>query len=265
VTHALHRAARQAPPTYDALRAAIRASPVVSPDETSWKVGGHLQWLWAFATPSEILYAIQAGRGFPQAAAILAADYEGVLVRDGWAPYRHFADAAHQTCLAHLLRRSRELASDHPRAAWRARITDVLQRALAVRDRRNAGAITPHGAAIARGRLVNQLADLVNGSRAHTGVPTRCGASGRRVAGPFGFLFDPSVDATNWRAEQALRPAVANRKVSDNRSARGAATQQTLASVVHTARLRRVDTRDVFVDLLRARQPIISPALTVPQ
>jgi hypothetical protein len=30
----------------------------------------------------------------------------------------------------------------------------------------------------------------------------------------FSFRFDPSLDATNWRAEQALRPAVVNRKVS---------------------------------------------------
>jgi transposase len=266
VTHALHRAARQAAPTYDALRAAIRASPVVSPDETSWKVSGRLQWLWAFATPSVVLYAIQAGRGFPQAAAILGADYGGVLVRDGWAPYRHFADAAHQTCVAHLLRRSRELTSDYPRAAWPARITDVLQRALAVRDRRHAGEITVHGAAIARGRLFNELADLVNN-------PVRTPAFQRFAAhlavelpAVFGFLFDPNVDATNWRAEQALRPAVVNRKVSGgNRSSRGAQTQQILASVVHTARLRRVDTRDVLVDLLRARQPIVSPALTLPQ
>ncbi len=122
ITHALHRAARQAAPTYAALREAIRASPVVSPDETSWKVGGRLQWLWAFATPSVTLYAIQAGRGFPQAAAILGADFDGVLVRDGWAPYRQFEHAAHQTCLAHLLRRSRELVTDHPRADWPARI-----------------------------------------------------------------------------------------------------------------------------------------------
>ena len=32
-----------------------------------------------------------------------------VLVRDGWAPYRRFTDAAHQTCLAHLLRRATRL------------------------------------------------------------------------------------------------------------------------------------------------------------
>jgi len=82
----------------------------------------------------------------------------------------------------------------------------------------------------------------------------------------FAFLFDPAVDATNRRAEQALRPAVVTRKVSGgNRSPRGAATQQILASVAHTARLRGLDTRAVLVDLLRVRQPIASPALTTPQ
>jgi transposase len=100
VTHALHRAARQAAPTYAALRDQIRGSPVVSPDETSWKVGGRLWWLWVFATARTVVYTIQDGRGFDQAAAVLGAEFDGVLVRDGWAPYRQFDQAAHQTCLA---------------------------------------------------------------------------------------------------------------------------------------------------------------------
>jgi hypothetical protein len=55
-----------------------------------------------------------------------------------------------------------------------------------------------------------------------------------------------------------------NRKVSGgNRSRRGADTQQILASVVHTARLRRLDARAALVDLLRARRPIVSPAVTL--
>ena len=29
----------------------------------------------------------------------------------------------------------------------------------------------------------------------------------------FRFLTHPGLDATNWRAEQAIRPAVVNRKV----------------------------------------------------
>jgi transposase len=118
VTHALHRAARQAGPTYDALREQVRGSPVVSPDETSWKVAGQLWWLWAFATATTVVYAIQHGRGFAEAATVLGTDFDGVLVRDGWAPYRQFEHAGHQTCLAHLIRRCREIVEAHPRAAW---------------------------------------------------------------------------------------------------------------------------------------------------
>jgi transposase len=263
VTHALHRAARQAAPTYAALRDQIRGSPVVSPDETSWKIGGQLQWLWAFATPTTVVYAIQPGRGFPQAAAVLGADFGGVLVRDGWAPYRQFDQALHQTCVAHLLRRSRDLAADHPRATWPRQIQAVLQQGLAVRDRRDAGAISDHGAAVARGRLFNRLADLIN-APGRLAVMQRFAAHlATELPAVFGFLFDPTVDATNWRAEQALRPAVVNRKVSGgNRSRRGADAQQVLASVVHTARLRRLDARTILVDLLRARQPIVAPSLT---
>lgn len=115
LVQAVHRAARQTQPTYDALCAHIRGSPVVTPDETGWNVGGHPYWLWAFATtPTTTTYAIEDGRGFAQAARMLGADYAGVLQRDGWAPYRQFTQAAQQTCLAHLLRRCRTMMLDHP-------------------------------------------------------------------------------------------------------------------------------------------------------
>lgn len=54
---ALDRMAQAAEPTYDALVQSVRAAPVVSPDETGWKVGGELTWLWAFATPDLSVYA----------------------------------------------------------------------------------------------------------------------------------------------------------------------------------------------------------------
>src|SRR6266849_2755191 len=58
------------------------------------------------------------------------------------------------------------------------------------------------------------------------------------AARPRGFtcLRHPGVEATNWQAEQAIRPAVVTRKVcGGNRSPRGAATQQVVASVLRTA------------------------------
>ena len=102
---AMARAARQAEPTYQGLVEQIRTSRRVTPDETGWKVGGHLWWLWVFASPQVTVYSIQPGRGFPQAAAVLGEEFTGFLVRDGWSIYPHFAQALHQTCLAHLLRR----------------------------------------------------------------------------------------------------------------------------------------------------------------
>jgi transposase len=45
LVHAIRRAARQAEPTYALLIDQIRGSPVVTPDETGWKVDARRQWL----------------------------------------------------------------------------------------------------------------------------------------------------------------------------------------------------------------------------
>jgi transposase len=262
VTHALHRAARHAALTYDALREQVRGSPMVSPDETSWKVSGQLWWLWAFATATTVVYAIQAGRGFAEAAAVLGAEFDGILVRDGWAPYRQFDQAAHQTCVAHLLRRCREIIEAHPRARWPRQVQALLQAALEIRDRFTAREISAHGVAVARGRLLTRLLDLVATPGGVADCQRFAGHLTTELPAIFSFLFDLTLDATNWRAEQALRPAVVNRKVSGgNRSPRGAHTQEILSSVIQTARARDIEPRDVLVDLLRAPQPTVSSAL----
>ena len=64
------------------------------------------------------------------------------------------------------------------------------------------------------------------------------------------------MDATNWRAEQAIRPPVVTRKVcGGNRARKGADTQQILASVVRTARQRNLDLPLLFGTILRAARP----------
>ena len=123
----LHRTADAAAPAYAALREQVRCSPVVTPDETGWRVNAILHWLWAFATPETTVYAICDGRGFADAAAVLGPDFAGVLVRDGWVAYRGFKKAPHQTCLAHLLRRCKNLQAAHPDSPWAAAVQAVLQ------------------------------------------------------------------------------------------------------------------------------------------
>ena len=266
VAHLCARVATRATPTYHALCAEMRQSPVVSPDETGWKIGRVLHWLWVAATPTTTVYRIAAGRGFDDAAALLGADFAGVLVRDGWAPYRRFTRATHQTCLAHLLRRCRLLHLDHPRCALPPQIQALLQQALALRDRRAAGAVSPHGFAVARGRVMAQLLDVLTTTRSSVPDVRRFAAHLITEAHALlTFLGDAAIDATNWRAEHAIRPAVVTRKVcGGNRTRRGADTQQVLASVLRTLDQRGLDPADVFTPLLQARQALVAPALQKP-
>jgi transposase len=266
VVHAVHRAARQAQPTYDTLCATVRGSPVVTADETSWRVDADLQWLWAFVTPETTVYAIQPGRGLAQAAHVIGVDYPGVLQRDGWQSYRQFKQAAHQTCLAHLLRRCRVLLLEYPEQPFVAAVKAILQAALATRDRYHRGAVSDHGLAIARGRYIEHLGQLL------ARTPSRRLAVRRfqrhlivEFDAIFSFLFDLTLDATNWRAEHALRPAVVTRKMcgGGNRTRRGADSQQVLASVLRTAHQRGLDATDLLVALLMAPTPSVAPSLRV--
>jgi transposase len=192
---------------------------------------------------------------------VLGSDFDGVLVRDGWAPYRRFVEAAHQTCLAHLLRRCRLLRTDYPRARFVADVQGVLQDALALRDRACAGTISAHGVAVARGHLIARLSDRL--ARPST-VPD-VERFGRHLTREFpaiwSFLFDPLIDATNWRAEQALRPVIVTRKVcGGNRSWHGANSQQILASVIRTTSQRQLNPHVVLASLLHARTPAVTAA-----
>ena len=262
LVHAVHRAARQAQPTYEALCAQVRGSPMVSPDETGWKVAGVLQWLWAFATPTTTVYRIQPGRGFAEAADVLGADFAGVLVRDGWAPYRQFTAAAHKTCLADLLRRCRLVTADHPHSPFGADVQAILQQALAVRDRYQAGTISAHGVAVARGHLITHLEARLAQPSAVLDVQRFARHLSREFSAIWSFLFDLSIDATNWRAEQAIRPAVVTRKVcGGNRSWAGAESQQILASVIRTSTQRDLNPHAVLASLAHARTPHVAAEL----
>ncbi|MGH2396634.1 MAG: IS66 family transposase [bacterium] len=250
---AFYRVAHKAEPTYQQLIEVIRNSPSVTPDETGWKVGGRLWWLWTFASAQVTVYSIQPGRGFDQASGVLGVGFTGFLVHDGWSPYLQFQQALHQTCLAHLLRRCREMIEIASPTATRfpQAVQDILQQALQLRDRREAGRISPHGLAVARGRLEARLDRAL---QRHY----RCPAN-ERLANHlwrnrdlvFTFLYYPGLEATNWRAEQALRPAVVTRKVwGGNRTPQGAHTQEVLTSVLQTCRQQKRSWAALLIEML---------------
>jgi transposase len=251
---ALLRTASKSQPIYEELVETIRTSPVVYPDESGWREGGLRAWLWAFTNRHETVYSIARGRGFEEASAILGKEYAGALVADGWAPYRRFVHAQHQTCLAHLLRRCREMLETARGGAVRfpRRVQEVLQAALAVRDQREAGTLRPQDVQIAKGNLAAQMDRLLSGNFTHEGNQRLAKHLRCNRAALFLFLDREDLEATNWPAEHAIRPAVVNRKsCGGNRTRRGAEAQAVLMSLLRSLQQRGINSLCALKTLLR--------------
>jgi transposase len=199
----------------------INEAPMVVMDETGWWVCGSSFWLWVAATTTVTAYNIAKGRSFDEATLVLDGDYSGTLVRDGWGPYRSYTEASRPTCTAHLLRRCGEMLTDLPRWAWGTprEAKEILLEALDSRD------------LLKKKRLV-VVEDLTGrieliGEQAHPHDANRRLVKHlmNELDALFPYLKDTTIDATNWRGEQGIRPAVVNRKVwGGNRTERGAET-----------------------------------------
>jgi transposase len=236
--HTVLRAAARGEPVYESIRQTVGQSDWVVPDETGWRVGGHPAWLHTLVGPQATAYVIDPTRSGAVAEAILGLDYDGTMIHDGWSPYDQFKDARHQQCLQHLLRRADEMAATATRGAvcFPRRVAELLRAGLdLLRERHTAGEISRHGLAVARGRLENQLSDLV--------FPPKANAANERLAQHlwahrdelFMFLRQPGLDATNWRAELAIRFGVILRKVwGGSRTWAGARAQAVLMAVWRT-------------------------------
>lgn len=134
-----------------------------------------------------------------------------------------------------------------------------------MRDERDAGRLTPAQAAAEAKALSARMAELT--------APPRLNADNERFAkhlwnqqnSLFTFLEFEGVDATNHKAEQAIRPAVVNRKVwGGNRTDAGARAQSVLMSVLRTTAQRGIDSLHFLSSTIKAclgQQPQLPPPL----
>ena len=254
---AAERLADRAEPTYEVMIRSVAEAPAVHADETGWKVGGHRWWLWAFVTKAVTVYRIEQSRGGDVAEEILGVDFAGLLGRDGWAAYDRLTEATHQSCLAHHFARAGEILKIACRGAARFphAVIRVLKAALDLRDRRDE--ISEHGFAVTRGRIEHAMDRLL--AWEPTWEPNAAFRNHLDSERPhlFTFLYHPEVEATNWPAEQAIRPAVITRKMSGgNRTARGAHAQEVLTSIVRTAVQQGRDCIDLFARAFCSPYPV---------
>ena len=172
-------------------------------DETGWRVNGENAWRHDFVTEQVTCYVIDPTRSGQPAIGLLGEDYSGTLIHVGWSVYDRFKQAMHQQCLAHLMRRCHELLETavggevrFPRA-----VLDLFRKALAARDRFKQEELTAHGLLVLAGRFKTSMRRLVAPFKSHAANERFAKHLENHLDDLFTFLRDPTIDATNWRAE----------------------------------------------------------------
>jgi len=120
--------------------------------------------------------------------------------------------------------------------------------------------------AVATGPLKARTRRLLSARLSHPGNRRFAAHLKRYENALFVFLRHDGVEATNWPTEQAIRPAVINRKTcAGNRSVTGARTLAVLMSVVRTCRQKGLQVAQALTDILRnptpqPHQPVLAPS-----
>ena len=244
LTQALDRVADRSQPAFDQLVADLRRQRGVWADETSWWVGGPKWWLWTFTSPDVTVYHIDSSRGRDVILDMLGTDFKGVLTSDCLASYEKLPYKMHK-CYAHHLKAISQAHEKEP-SDYLFQLRGLLHAAMFLQSIR--GDLPPPAFAEKRKHLEDRAEELLLRTTPPPGAAKVAERVRKRRHLLFTFLDDPALEATNNRAERALRPAVIARKRScGNKTQRGKRTLEILASLAATCHQRGQD----FVETLR--------------
>jgi transposase len=239
------RGGRRLQPAYQQIQGKIKEAKHLTPDETGWRIGGHTVWLHSWVgDDGSTCFAIDPQRGAEVLAEVIGWDWSGAMTHDGCSSYDRFEEATHQQCVDHALRRARALADKQTGAAkiFPRQVIDLFQGALQARDQFLEGKMDAAALEQAHTRYVAQLLDLSGRPRANGANQTFANHLYNHGEQWLMFLIDPSIPATNHRAEQALKVPIVNRKVwGGNRTEAGAAAQEATSSVLQTCKNKAID------------------------
>jgi transposase len=254
---ALANMLKDSAPAFEAQASAIRrrllAGTVLQSDETLMRVGRRTFWVWVFHHGDSACFVIRPSRGKAVVAEFLGDVRPAFWVSDRLGAQIGWAAKEHQVCLAHLLR-DIQYALDAGDDALAPRIMALLKQALRIGRRR--AELADITLATYHARLQTRIDALL------TIVPTtKAGRKLQRILKRFRqnlfvFITNRAIPPTNNGSEQALRPCVVFRKVTNGfRSAWGAALYADVRSVLETARRRGLAILDA-IRLTLGRRPL---------
>jgi transposase len=220
------------------IRAHLLAGTILQSDETSVRVGKKTWWNWVFHHQGSACFVIDPHRGRAVVETFLGEHRPHFWVSDRFAAQMDWAAKSHQVCLAHLIRDA-NFAIEAGDSAFAPALRKLLRRACGIAGRRPQLAdATLRTYAY---NLNTKLDALMRIAPAHAAgkkfqqVIKKC----RRHL--FVFLENRAIPPTNNGSEQALRPCVIFRKVTNCfRSEWAAKLYADIRSVIETARRRAI-------------------------
>ncbi len=222
-----------------AIRERLLSGSCLQSDETSMRVGNKTWWTWVFHHQDSAAFLIAPSRGKHVVESFLGEHRPDFWVSDRLAAQMGWARKEHQVCLAHLIRDA-QYAIDAGDRAFAPKLKALLERACGIGRRRQTLAdATLKSHAYKLEQRLDRLLRIATAARQGEKlkrVIKRCRQN------LFVFVTNRQLPPTNNGSEQALRPAVTFRKVTNCfRSEWGAKLYADIRSVLETARRRDID------------------------
>ena len=250
---------------WHAIQQAVQAADVAHADETSWARAGQRLWLWSALSATAACYRIDETRARTAARALLG-DFDGLLITDRYGVYDFIDPERRQVCLSHLARNFQAFAErDGAPGRHGQQIKTLIDDAIRAdtQARRNGDTLAWHSRPLSD--VHDRLMDAVEaGERSHTPDLARlCQTILDIWPTLWNFTEHPGAEATNNRAERALRHAVLWRKTSNGtQTDAGERFVERILSIRQTCRLNNQPLHGYLVDVHTARltgQPIPDP------
>lgn len=244
------KAAHIGNPLYEDLKDKLRCLPVAHADETHWRENGINHYVWYGGNNDIGLFHIDRYRSTEIAQSIFGDKFGGVLVTDGYASYNGVNPKARQSCLAHLITKSKNIKEeillkgpefqDKKSLDFCDSVSVVFKKACEIGRNINEGKIKWEEA----GQFKKILYSNIKSICAKKLDDEKSEILRLRLLNPkkeynrlFTFLKYQNVPATNNQAEQSLRNIVIFRKICfGTRSPEGSYTHSVLPSLLLTAK-----------------------------
>jgi transposase len=256
-------------PTVDAIAASFQEAPVAHADETGLKIGGTLYWMHFLVTTLVTWIGFHKRRGAEAMIAFnILPTFLGILVHDGWDPYRNENfSCLHALCNAHHLRELIYLFEEKQQT-WAGQMIDLLREACHEVNQAVDGILGDERRAWYRAAYENILCE---GEQNHPRVKGPAGKRGRpkqsKATNLLGRLREHADDVwrfarhsnvpfTNNLAEQAVRMPKVKQKISGGfRTERGAKNFCVIRSYLATMRKQGVNLFDALTSTFQGNAP----------